>query len=45
MTDLMKIVLALTASGTVLAAALALLRRILKEKLPKAVFYYQYQNF
>jgi len=40
MTDLMKIVLALTASGTVLAAALALLRRILKEKLPKAVFYY-----
>lgn len=40
MTDLMKIVLALTVSGTALAAALALLRRILKEKLPKAVFYY-----
>lgn len=40
MTDLMKSVLALTVSGTALAAALALLRRILKEKLPKAVFYY-----
>ena len=40
MTDLMKIVLLLSVSGTALAAALALLRRILKEKLPKAVFYY-----
>lgn len=40
MTDLMKIVLALTVSGTALAAVLALLRRILKDKLPKTVVYY-----
>ena len=40
MTDLMKIVLALTVSGTALAAALALLRRVLRDRLPKAVFYY-----
>ena len=40
MTDLMKIVLALTVSGTALAAVLALLRRVLRDRLPKAVFYY-----
>ena len=40
MTDLMKIVLALSLSGTVLAGALALVRRLLKNKLPQALFYY-----
>ncbi len=40
MTDLMKSVLALTVSGTALAAVLALLRRVLKDKLPKTVVYY-----
>lgn len=40
MSEVMKIVLALTISGTVLAGALALLRRLLKNKLPQAVFYY-----
>lgn len=40
MTDLMRIVLILSASGTVLALALAALRRLLRNKLPKAVFYY-----
>lgn len=40
MSDLMKIVLVLSASGTALAAALALLRRLLKNRLPQALFYY-----
>lgn len=40
MSDLMKILLVLSASGTVLAAVMAGLRRVLKEKLPKALFYY-----
>ena len=40
MSDVMKIVLALSLSGTVLAGALALVRRLLKNKLPQALFYY-----
>jgi len=40
MTDLMKIVLELSLSGTVLAGALALTRRLLKNKLPQTLFYY-----
>lgn len=40
MTDLMRIVLILSASGTALALALAALRRLLRNRLPKAVFYY-----
>ena len=40
MTDLMKTILALTVSGTVLAGGLALLRRLLKNKLPQWLFYY-----
>ena len=40
MTDLMKTILALTVSGTALAGGLALLRRLLKNKLPQWLFYY-----
>ena len=40
MSDVMKIILALSLSGTVLAGALALVRRLLKNKLPQALFYY-----
>ena len=40
MSDLMKIVLALSLSGTALAAFLALLRRGLKNRLPHGLFYY-----
>ena len=40
MSDLMKIVLMLSLSGTALAAFLALLRRGLKNRLPHGLFYY-----
>ena len=40
MSDLMKIVLVLSLSGTALAAFLALLRRVLKNRLPHGLFYY-----
>lgn len=40
MSEVMKIILALSLSGTVLAGALALVRRLLKNKLPQALFYY-----
>ena len=40
MSDLMKIVLMLSLSGTALAAFLALLRRALKNRLPHGLFYY-----
>ena len=40
MTDLMKTILALTVSGTALAGGVALLRRLLKNKLPQWLFYY-----
>ncbi len=40
MSDLMKIVLVLSVSGTALAAVLALLRRALKNRLPHGLFYY-----
>lgn len=40
MTDLMRTVLILSASGTALALVLAALRRLLRNRLPKAVLYY-----
>ena len=40
MPDIMRTLLLLSLCGTVLAALLAVLRRLLKNRLPKALFYY-----
>ena len=40
MPDIMRTVLLLSLCGTALAVLLAVLRRLLKNRLPKALFYY-----